>query len=109
LDIKQVADIALKDRMDGFTLLVDRMPEPEWLERAEDVVTDSGMTLHFILLDPRTGKASFRELCGTVGLFSGPRRVKTLPLKIEKGTGALRYTDEDPNTVIYIDETQFTP
>jgi len=109
LDIKQVADIALKDRIDGFTLLVDRMPEPEWLKRAEDVVTDSGITLHFILLDPRTGKASFRELCGTVGLFSGPRRVKTLPLVIEKGTGALRYTDEDPNTVIYIDEMQSTP
>ena len=80
LDLKEVADTALRDRVDGFTLLVDRMPEPEWLDMAENMVTDSGITLHIVLLDRRTGKASFRELCATVGIFSGPRRVKTLPL-----------------------------
>src|SRR5690606_18936040 len=80
LDLNQLGEIALRERVDGFTLIVERMPEPDWLASAQALVMDSGITLHFVLLDPQTGKASFRELCANVGVFPGPRRVQTLSL-----------------------------
>ncbi|MDF3129089.1 tetratricopeptide repeat protein [Kiritimatiellaeota bacterium B1221] len=105
LDLEALGKIALEQRLDGFTLLVERMPEPEWLEQAQRMVMKSGITLHFILLDNKTGKASFRELCGNIGVFAGPRRVKTLSLEYASRLSPTLFEDAGPDTVIYLDNT----
>lgn len=109
LDLNRVSELALHNRVDGFTFLVDRMPEPEWLEEAEDMVTASGITLHFVVLDRHTGKATARELCGSVGIFSGPGRISTLPM-VDTGDGeALTFSNEDPDMVILMSKGVETP
>jgi hypothetical protein len=100
LDLTQVSELALHNRVDGFTFLVERMPEPEWLSKAEEMVTESGITLHFVLLDPNTETATVRELSGTVGIFSGPRRITTLPLVDTGDEEELTFSTEDPDMVI---------
>ncbi len=105
LDLSELGKVALEQRVDGFTLLVERMPEPEWLEQAQMMVMKSGITLHFILLDPKTGKASFRELCGNIGVFAGPRRVRTLSLEYANSLSRNIFEDTGPDTVIYLDNT----
>jgi tetratricopeptide (TPR) repeat protein len=109
LDLDMLSRMALQDRVDGFTLLVDRMPEPDWLSEAEDLVTRTGITLHFILLDPQTRKASFREICGTVGTFPGPRTVKMLDFQTENSIGEKMFSDADPDTIYYFDGAPLTP
>lgn len=102
LNLDRVSEVALQNRVDGFTFLVERMPDPEWLQEAEEMVTASGITLHFVLMDTRTGKAAFRELCGTVGIFSGPRRITTLPLLDTGDPGAFSFSDQDPDMVLFM-------
>lgn len=109
LDLDALSRLALNDRVDGFTLLVERMPEPDWLANAEELVTRTGISLHFILLDAQTGKASFRELCGTVGTFPGPRQIKMLDLKVGPLGGEGMFSDAGPHTILYIDEVLSTP
>lgn len=110
LDLEALSDMALQDRVDGFTLLVERMPEPEWLSEAEDFVTRNGLTLQFILLDPHTRKASFREICGSVGTFPGPRRVKMLDLRMEEEIEEnLKFPDSGAHEIFTFNEAPLTP
>jgi tetratricopeptide (TPR) repeat protein len=81
LDLNAMAKQALEEKVDGFTLVVDRLPDPQWLASIEPLVIESGLTLHVVQMDPVAGKVSLRELCGTVGVFAGPRRVQMLPLQ----------------------------
>lgn len=106
LDLKQLSRLALDDRVDGFTLVVDRMPDPAWLAEAEKTVLHSGITFHFVLLDPQTQKASFRELCGNIGIFPGPRNVKTLSFINAYRKAAPVFEDTGPDAVIYLDNAQ---
>jgi tetratricopeptide (TPR) repeat protein len=103
LDLKELSRRALEEKLDGFTLLVDRLPDPQWLADAEALVIQSGLTLHFVMTDRRTGKASFRELCGSVGIFPGPRRIRTLPLETVGKDWSPDFKDADPNLVLLLD------
>jgi tetratricopeptide (TPR) repeat protein len=109
LKLEQLAEVTLRNRVDGFTFLVERMPDPAWLEEAEAMVTDAGITLHFVLLDSRTQLTTFREVCGTLGIFSGPRRILTFPLRISGESGAFDFSIEDPDMVIYMTKGVKTP
>jgi len=109
LDLEALGRVADRDRLDGFTFLVDRMPAPAWLERAEEAAIASGLTLHFVLPDSRNGTVSFRELCPTVGLFPGSRRQRTLPLRVSPVENDIEFSQEDPNVAILFDPARSTP
>jgi len=100
LDIREMSLPALEDKLDGYTLLVDRLPDPDWLAEIEMSVIETGITLHFIKNDPVTGKVSFRELCGPVGTFPGPRRVRTLGYQRIDHDWDPDFQDEDPDEVL---------
>jgi hypothetical protein len=104
LNMQELPRRALEEKLDGFTLMVDRMPDPEWLSMAEARVIQSGLTVHFVIPDHRTGRVSFRELCGSVGIFPGPRRIRSLPLKPVGEEWDPDFTEVDPSLVILLEK-----
>lgn len=109
LDLVDMAALALKERVDGFTLLVERMPEPEWMERAGEIVNGTGMKLHFILIDQANRKAAFREMSASAGTFPGPRNVKMLELLTNPPLNNHRISDTDPHAIYYLETATLTP
>lgn len=80
LDLPALLASAGKDRVDGFTMFVRRMPDPAWFVEAEQAVLQAGVTLHVALEDSARQTVILRELTPGVGLFPGPRRAHELPL-----------------------------
>jgi len=109
LDIESLTRQALEDKVDGFTLVMKRMPHPEWIAKIEAQVVRLGLTLHLIVIDPESEKASFRELCEAVGIFSGPRRIQTLPLKTVRTEWSPSFTRSDPNSIILLEPKKNVP
>jgi hypothetical protein len=93
LDLQQLQELAVKDRLDGFTLVLDRTPDPEWLEKVEKTISVSSITLHVLQLDPMAKKGLLMEFCPTVGLFPGARHPHPLPLY--RHTQAVEMTELD--------------
>lgn len=104
LNLEAMTRQALEDKVDGFTLVVDRMPSPEWLAAIETRVIESGLTLHFVQMDPAAGKVSLREVCGTVGIFAGPRRVQLLPMQKVSKDWEPEFDNTDANSVLWLKE-----
>lgn len=79
LDVEDLIALAEEENVDGFTLLFARMPGEEWFKEAERALIGSNVSL----LAARVGEddtIQLRELCPRVGLFSGRRTNRTLPL-----------------------------
>ncbi|MFN2350377.1 MAG: pre-peptidase C-terminal domain-containing protein [Kiritimatiellia bacterium] len=94
LDIPGLLARARKDRVDGFTLLVERMPDPQWIAATERMLLDTPLSLHILLLDANSRKAYLREICAFVGLFAGPRRIQIIP--ILEGDALPSMNDHEP-------------
>jgi tetratricopeptide (TPR) repeat protein len=71
---------AREDRIDGYTLLVDRMPTSDWTDIALANLLESGLSMHLILVEPDGQHALFMEITPGTGLFPGARRLHRLPL-----------------------------
>lgn len=80
LDLDSVINTAYSDHVDGFVLMVKKMPDPDWIAIAETALLNSNLTLLLLLLDPNLSSAQTREICSQVGLFPAPRQMMTLPV-----------------------------
>lgn len=80
LNVEELIQLALDDRLDGFTLLFSKMPDKEWFEKVERALQDTTLSILAVQLDEHDKIAQVREMCPFVGLFPGARRVHTLPL-----------------------------
>ncbi|HRZ12231.1 MAG TPA: tetratricopeptide repeat protein [Kiritimatiellia bacterium] len=80
LDVAQLVPLAETNRVDGFTLLVPRMPPEDWFERAEKDLLGTSLTLLVAHLDLDKKTAELREVAPYVGLFPGARATHTLPM-----------------------------
>lgn len=103
LSLRVLTEIADRDGVDGFTLVVERMPPPDWFAAAQEALLSTGLTLHFVLPDPATGRASFRELCPVVGVFPGARRQRPLSFSRTGLGNGIEFTEQDPHTILMID------
>lgn len=81
LDLAQLAELAAEQQVYGFTLYFARMPPKEWFEAAEEFVADKKLSLLAVHIKEHDGEVDIREVSPYVGLFSGARRIRTLPLK----------------------------
>lgn len=95
LDWEQAFAVARAERLDGFTLLVRKMPDPVWVQRMEERLITQGVSLHLVLLEPGGRRAQVRELCPLVSLFPGPRHPRLLPLAGPAAPGAPLSIDRD--------------
>jgi len=109
LDWSRLAEQAKAERVDGFTLIVDRIPGQQWMREAEEASVDHDLTLHVLTLDPRQTMVSFRELSGTMGLFAGPRRVQNYPLMPVSDTLKMEPSEENPDQVWYWESLEARP
>lgn len=100
LDLESMLRQAVQDKIDGYTLLVERMPDPKWLAEVEAQVIESGISLQFLSTDRTNQRVLFRELCGTVGTFPGPRRTHMLDLEVIDYDWDTDFEDDDPNVVL---------
>lgn len=103
LNIEELSTLALEQKLDGFTFIVDRLPSPDWLEMIEAQLIPTGLTLHIIQLDRNTDIVSFRELSASVGIFPGPRRIHSYPLKRITDGEIPQFSDMDSSVVYLLD------
>lgn len=80
LPLPDLATLARDQQLDGFTLLLSRFPDPETSRRLSDFAIREGLALNFLVAHPDQQHAQFEEHFSGVGLFSGPRISRTLPL-----------------------------
>ncbi len=80
LKIPDMLAVAQGLELNGFTLLVSRMPGAEWCEQLERRLLGTGLTIMVMRIDKDQGMAEVREFCPFSGMFAGPRRMRTLPL-----------------------------
>lgn len=80
LNFDELIELACADRADGLTILVQKMPNPEWLAAAEQALLNTTLTLMIVMQDENKPSAQVREICAHVGLFPAPRRTHILPV-----------------------------
>ncbi len=80
IDWDRLGRLAARDRLDGFTIKVDKMPDPDWIMAMEARLVSLGYGLNLVLIEPDGRQALFRELVPFVGLFPGARRAHALPV-----------------------------
>lgn len=80
LDWAELIRLANADRVDGFTLLVDKMPDPQWILEVEEKLLPAGINVLLVMVEPGGRKAMVREIAPFVGLFPGARRPHRLNL-----------------------------
>ncbi len=80
LKIQDMIAVAQGLELNGFTLMVSRMPGEEWCEQIERSLLGTGLTIMVMRTDEDERMAEVREFCPFNGLFAGPRRARTLPL-----------------------------
>ncbi|MBP7830444.1 MAG: polysaccharide deacetylase family protein [Kiritimatiellae bacterium] len=80
LDPAELARRATEEDVDGFTLTMLQLPPPEWLERAEQALLGTDLTLLAVFLDEDSRSAMLREISAVSGLFPGARKVHMLPI-----------------------------
>jgi len=79
LDVDQLVSLAREQQVDGFTLVMHRLPRQDWLKEFETRISMSPITVHILMPDFRSGKTRLIEYCSRVGMFAGPRHPRTLP------------------------------
>jgi len=79
VDVDQLVALARKEQVDGFTLVMTRLPQADWLHTFEEQVSKSPITVHILVPDSRSEKMLLYEFCSGVGVFEGPRHARTLP------------------------------
>lgn len=89
-----LAEIARRDRVDGFTLLLHKMPEPEALRNLEDRLFDSDLDFVLLVNEPDQQHILLYEIKPGVSLLPGPRRPVRLPVKFLQD-----FKDSKPHTV----------
>ena len=72
---------ARREKLDGFTIPVARMPPPAWIEAAQKRMVDEALSIHLVLPDPDGRFVAVHELAPYAGLFSGGRRIRTMSYK----------------------------
>ncbi|GEM_PF-1236073 len=77
-DWDEASRVAARDRLDGFTIPVYKMPPPEWLRAAEAEAVERELAINLLLWEPAGTRARLREIAPFVGLLPGPRRVQPL-------------------------------
>lgn len=82
LDVAKLVPLAETNRVDGFTLMVPRMPPEEWFESAEKALLGTALTILVAHLDLDKKTAELREVAPYVGLFPGARATHTLPMVV---------------------------
>jgi len=80
VDVQALSELAREHYLDGFTLLVPRMPPEEWIRRMQDAVIDVPLHLMLLRLDPDDLTAERREISSGLSLFPGARETATLPV-----------------------------
>jgi hypothetical protein len=71
---EELRAVARRDRLDGFTLYLPKMPGEDWIAATEDRMLDMGLDLLLAVEEPGGGRMLIREIQPRVGLFKGPRR-----------------------------------
>lgn len=72
---------ARREKLDGFTIPVARMPPPAWIEAAQKRMVDEALSIHLVLPDPDGRFVAVQEIAPYAGLFSGGRRARTMSYK----------------------------
>lgn len=80
MDPEQVRRVAERDRLDGYTLIADKMPAPRMLAEMEARAIGSDLAFLIVLMEPDGGHAVVHEINPNVGLFPGPRHPRRLPV-----------------------------
>ena len=80
VDWEHLAEIARRDRLDGFTLPVAKMPDPDWIADAEINALEADVAVNLLLIEPGGRRAMLHEIVPYVGLFPGARRARQLPV-----------------------------
>lgn len=79
LDLEELIRFAERERVEGFTLLVTRMPDESWFTQAEQRLLNSDLSMIALRIGDQ-GTAEIREFGPRVSIFSGPRAIRTVPL-----------------------------
>lgn len=80
LKLQNLVDLALFEKLDGFTLLVHRIPDEDWIAQAEYVLLETHLSLLLARINEDNKIAEVREICPVHGLFPGGHRNRVLPL-----------------------------
>lgn len=93
LDLEELVRFAERERVDGFTLLLARMPDEAWFQRAEQRLLQSDLSMVALRISDQ-GTADIREFGPRVSLFAGPRVIRTVLLE-EKSDEAEAADEQD--------------
>ena len=76
----ELTELARRDRLDGFTLLLPKMPDPAALGMLKKQVFQTGLDFVLIVREPDPGHVLIQEVKAGVGILPGPRRPVRLPV-----------------------------
>lgn len=79
-DWDRLVDLVHGELLDGVTLMVPKMPSPEWIEQAERHAVQTGIAINLLLFEPNRQSALLREVAPGGGLFAGARKARRLPI-----------------------------
>lgn len=96
--------IAARDRLDGFTIPVYKMPSPDWIRAAEAEAVERDLIINLLLWEPGGQRVRVREITPYVGLLPGPRRFQPLQVVTEEDLAAGSDQEMLENMVIRIQE-----
>ncbi len=88
-DWDRLVELVHGELLDGLTLVMPKMPSPEWIEQAERHAVRTDMAVNLLLFEPNGQSALLREIAPGGGLFAGARRARRLPI-----VEAFKPTDE---------------
>jgi len=82
LDMAALTALAREHLLDGFVIIVNRMPAEEWFALAENEVLTEGVPLLIVRTDEEARIAEVREVSPFTGIFAGARRSRILPMRM---------------------------
>ncbi len=80
LKVEELIRLAGEDNVDGFVLLLAKMPDEAWFEQIEEALQGTALTVVAVTLDEENRVSQIRDICPYVGLFPGARKVHELPV-----------------------------
>ncbi len=63
--------VAAQHDLDGFTVLLEKMPDPTWIEKMEQELADTSVTVLVMVLDPRKNRGQWRGIGQAAEVFNG--------------------------------------
>lgn len=102
LSWEALIETARRDRLDGFTLPVDKMPPPAWIHDVEEKMVDASLSLILLQPDARTRRVNIMEISPYVSLFTGGRRQWAVPYQSADTLAADYNYDELGDTVLQL-------